>query len=343
MRQISLMILLAALVVLAGGARVVGQEVPLRDVIAAQWDKYKERLKEYQFRQTFSHYDLLTGKQRVKYATQEYIRRGAWSLYAGESKEEGRGGCSVLAINSHYAFTLAKDKDTLAWRVGELNLDLSKGVQIAGMGSDPPDDVSHRYSPYCFGTIAGSLPTFLKRPGFSVTKTESAGTPEEGLSKVWFKVVADEISAKQQGQVPIEGTGWLLLDPKCYWRIREFELPFFSPRFPTFRALAKYHYNTARDNYPLLKQIDIAFYPPESSEKPETRTVIDYVFEKRVPDEKEFRLSGYGFPEPMGVPPVSSGTRWYLWISLTAFAALAIGALARKLKKRWQSVEPVKV
>ena len=344
MRQISSMILLAAAVVVANGTHVGAQEEPLRDVISAQWEKYKEGLKEYQFRYTNSHYnflpdDIARGAPSESHTTVSQIHRGASSVYIRESTRAGGNSCSVVAINSQYAFWLEKGTPSAQWRVRVINRDLSHDIQLKGVGKvDLYEDFSYRYSPYKLGLV-DFLPELLKRPGFSVTKTESVGPPEEGFSKIWFKAVADEISDKQKGTVPIEGTGWLILDPKCYWCVRECELPYYSPRFPKSRAVARYQYDVAHGSFPLLKQIEIVYYAPETSEKPTSRTVLDYVLEKRVPAEKEFTLSAFGFPEPTGVV-WHRPTPWYLYFIGAGVGLLALGVYLRRRLNRRKSPSP---
>ncbi len=51
----------------------------------------------------------------------------------------------------------------------------------------------------------------------------------------------------------------------------------------------------------------------------------------------EFRLSHYGLPEPMGMPPVAGGARWHIWLSLAAAGSLCLALLCVAIRRRYLS------
>jgi hypothetical protein len=58
----------------------------------------------------------------------------------------------------------------------------------------------------------------------------------------------------------------------------------------------------------------------------------------------DFRLSAFGLPEPMGMPPVSrGGSYWYIWFALAGFVCVGLGAWWRARIRRRPSMSPSEV
>ncbi|MBI1830187.1 MAG: DNA-directed RNA polymerase subunit omega, partial [Planctomycetes bacterium] len=182
---------------------------------------------------------------------------------------------------------------------------------------------------------SGTLMKLMGRSGFSITKVEKVTAGGEELTKIWFKVAPDEVSTKHTGAIPIEGgPGWLLLDPNCWWRIREFLMPFHSTKYDSrFNAVAKYSYEMADGGFPLVKQMDVT-HSDLASGKPIGRAIREFTFEKRVASEDEFKLSAFGLPEPKITRPPSWWSYPVVWFSVIAFTCILLVFLIRWHKRR---------
>lgn len=54
----------------------------------------------------------------------------------------------------------------------------------------------------------------------------------------------------------------------------------------------------------------------------------------------DFRMSAFGLPEPMGMPAVERGVRWYIWFIAAGFVCLVFGALLLRWKRRSGNPQP---
>jgi hypothetical protein len=331
------------LAVVAGGAcgtAVFASDEETARIILGQWRRYNEVFSAYQAKSTQSDYDLVSGKNDPDYLAWEYKQRGPWTLTRMEFRKGIQGGnCTCKANNSEYAFDLSKDNTGEQWRLREVRVSVSPTTQVGevdGFGSN----FAAYFSPYCLGDSV-LVYHLLRRPGFTAVKSEPISDRKMDLLKIWFRVVPDENSEKERGTIPIEGDGWLLFEPKCYWRLHAAEVPYNTSN----EALAKiakpskqfmrFEYTMAEQDYPLLKELEVTNFP-YGEDKPDFRIVTTYTLVKRVPDEAEFRLSAFGLPEPIAKEITPWWARGYVWLSL---AAIACFVACFHIRRRMQRTE----
>lgn len=137
----------------------------------------------------------------------------------------------------------------------------------------------------------GSLRSLGKNPNFSVTSIESVAGESGELARVSFsqKVVANA------GKWVTLRSGWLLLDPKMYWCIREFSVSIASDT-----SAADIHgritYGDHRDALP--HPTHYAFTLVNKKKRATIEDAFDYKkFDYRDPPLAEFRLPAFGLPE----------------------------------------------
>lgn len=95
---------------------------------------------------------------------------------------------------------------------------------------------------------------------------------------------------------------------------------------------------------PALKRIEEWVYNLQDPSKSRLRstTEIDEFRRSPVPfPDSDFRLSAFGFPEPMGAPPLPPSRSW-LWLLVAAVAAAALAILFAWLKRRRTLASQVK-
>ncbi|MBI2807077.1 MAG: hypothetical protein HYX68_19020 [Planctomycetes bacterium] len=169
----------------------------------------------------------------------------------------------------------------------------------------------------------------LTRDGRKLAKIEFTYTPP----KINVEVVNGRPVRRDMHMTKMRG-GWMVLDPERNWSLQESSLD-----------LVGGEKNTCIVEY--AKSDSGVFLPSRVFEKDNAVSVWEVTFSdltiRDIP-EKEFTLTAYGLPEPMGVV-WPSPTRWYLWITLAAVGAVVLGFVLRKLQRRYQTpkaVEPAK-
>lgn len=326
--------LLACLASLLAAADINGREDELSKKIDLEWKRYQAELSGYEIRLVWSHIHLLSGKKKADYLTHVYKRRGEWKVFLEDYKDQS-GVSTCSGVNSKYAFSLKRSKAGNPWELSEIDTDLSDGIQIAGVKA-LTEDFALIFSPYNLAGH-GSVFALMQRPGFKLTKAEVVSQAGLTLTKFWFHAAPDEVTAKQEGAVPIEGDGWLLMEPNSYFRVHECELPFdvsneklrsvIQPR----KSVLKFSY-AAEPGFPLLRQLTSSTYA-RSDGKETSRADVDYFFEKRTPTESDFRLSAFGLPEPMIASRPTWSSHPFLWFSVAAFVFFALAFAIRRYRQ----------
>jgi LPXTG-motif cell wall-anchored protein len=145
-----------------------------------------------------------------------------------------------------------------------------------------------------------------------------------------------ELESNAKDFDPVQG-GVLLLDPNRYWCVRGCEL---RNRYIDAEALIneKVQLRDPSENLPVPKQIvSVSNQKRSMGEHLVVKTMMEFeLYEpSRLPPDKEFSLSAFGLPEPLGVS--WSRTPWYLWVGLAGILFLLVGAGFYWLKRRRQA------
>lgn len=96
------------------------------------------------------------------------------------------------------------------------------------------------------------------------------------------------------------------------------------------------------DRLPALKRIEQWVYNLQDTSKSRLRstTEIDEFHRSPVPfPDSDFRLSAFGFPEPMGVEPLPPSRNWW-WLLVAAVAAAGLAMVFAWLKRRHTRTAP---
>ncbi|MBI2804589.1 MAG: hypothetical protein HYX68_06345 [Planctomycetes bacterium] len=278
------------------------------------WQKYAERARRLQGKWT-STTRSITQKEVISHEWGEFKQRDGCYLFVGQSQGEGqkrdvRGELS--AVNPYYAFQFRRSARNDPWLITGFGANLWE----RGSYSDPQFQVeSLLHRPYKFG---GALPegsmTLLDQ-GFVIKKVVPLQRDGEQLVQVDFRCsFADRASSRGLH------SGSVVLDPQRNWVMRSFtaKAKWGDVEINYVVALA---YAETRDRFPLLKKI--------TADRRVTGTnrhflqTSEYDLEEKDVPESEFRVSAFGFREPLGVPPPGL-TRWYLWF--LGIGAVALGA-----------------
>jgi hypothetical protein len=247
-----------------------------------------------------------------------------------------------LGLNEKYAFVLARKKPGDPWIITNVVSDLTNiaanpafqnlQVKQGGVWAAPPTDL-HEYGP--LGALIGE-------PGFSIEKAESFS--RDGLDLLRFHFLCQRFAgdSKYQGSMHYE-RGWFIVEPSRHWRLLEYEaLVNYRGRTKTSAVFhGAIEYVDGPERMPLLRSSLIRIKaktaalgsphaPPQDFEA-EVKT--DFRVEARECAAEEFRLSGFGFPEPPGVEwkqPIPL----FVWLGLGAFGALIFAIMITWLRQR---------
>ena len=318
-----LCLLVGAAILLRWPADAACQDDSVADTIEKQWALYKKKFAGYQPKSTSIYVDTTTGAKVV--FSGELRQRGVSRVFLFGVKQEKRTYGNGYGFNEDYAFELGKEGDK-PWSLCRIDTETLSGAAIPWFREMSPE-FALAFSPYTlFGN--GELPSLLKRIGFSLTKTESVRSPHGDAKKFWFTISPDEFSAPRKGRQP-EGKGWVILDPSCYWRILEIELPFDARKEPR-KELARFVYEMADGDFPLVKRIETTLLDGQGRAK--TRGTITYEIEKRDASEDEFKLSAFGLPEPT-LTRRSWWTRPHIWLSGAGLLCVGLVLTIRRYKQ----------
>lgn len=261
----------------------------------------------------------------VRYQKQEIITRmkvlfgGAdhvW-IYSEELKKRELKNPpleKVVGKNPSYAFRLSR-------RVGEPEYALNYvGPNESNLEQYLTGMISgHSGIPWSFHKNLSSL---VKDSGFQLQKM----TREQQDGKDIVKLIARYAPADGENQ-PMSDVN-IILDPNRYWCILAF-----SFRVSWGRTSGTVDYGPDDHGLP----VPIRYTMTQNYDKG-GQTVYETVFESwkyrrdKIP-EKDFYLSAFGLPEPMGVK-LSDPPRIWLWLLAAAFAAATLALLFAWLKRR---------
>jgi len=245
-----------------------------------------------------------------------------------------REACS---INRQYTFSLRKNDK--GWVLDKLSLDPSQDVSPMSL---PLGEILFGSAAKQFTVSKAALPELVKHPSFSIRSVTNL-TTAEGLAVVRVEFgFKPHMRKKPTVYVPLE-SGNVTLVPSQFWRVLECEA---TEKYIDSTSIWKASFEVElKDGVPLLKSSYAKWRNSMNNGKTteeEYFSECDLRFEEGVP-EIDFYLTAFGLPEPVGIT-APAPSRFWLWITLTAIAAIGLGILFHRLKRRYQAqaAEPVK-
>lgn len=223
----------------------------------------------------------------------------------------------VHAFNSFYAFDLKRKSTHDPWVMTDLRMG-----EFQGTNAKWEDFTPLRWCILVRGMY--ELPGLVRLPNFHVISASKVRKNEIDLCQIDFE------SKK--------GSGTLLLDPTHFWTLRHCNIRVTSSSGP-ITDLKQEQDTELRDvaaKYPIPKHCTIdKEWKTAKGELTQAHAVIDFDLKEasEPPEDKEFTLSAFGLPEPIGVAaPEKSHT--YLWIALSAIGAVALAVFFRWMARR---------
>ena len=272
-------------------------EKRFREEAPKAWRNYLQRVRSFQYR---GH--VIARSTEVK---TEFKQRGQSALRLREQWARQGDGKSVydarlLAVNERYGFELVRSTPEGRWALARMMSE----QEFAELTSDPRKHIEEAIQCLWIPCWAG-IRDDVFHPNFTWKSVTVHATGQECLVRLDFK------HQHPQGVVK---EGFLIFDPENFWLLRVGEVHILAggesgrPNSVRFEHL----YTKTAEGVPLLRQQRAG------------QTVATYEFwEQPQPNEAEFRLSYYGFPEPeelRGHKP----TPWWLYILLAGLALVML-------------------
>jgi hypothetical protein len=228
----------------------------------------------------------------------------------------------VYGLNSNYAFTLAKAKDSNAWVVTDLELEAKHKIRLFGQ---PLPEIHLSYSMYPFSVHGHLLDALLADPLFKIRRVSSVKRNGEDLVRIDFDFPHN--IKEKKAFVPLQG-GSFFLDPKRYWCVREDELRMqWANGSPgVVRTVLEVK---DVDGLPIIKRASSR----QTSDRSEIETTWEFNLHEqtKLPSDEEFTLTAFGLPEPGtkgGKPPL------FLSVAIGAVACFVAAAVIWRLRAR---------
>ena len=257
------------------------------------------------------------------------------SLTFGKSRESAAG--QVWAFNPNYNFTLRRGGADDSWALEDLQI--IKGSKISSSAVDNANRVTGGLA-ILTRIVHTELQDLVQQPSFRVLSVKKLIHLEAESVVVEFD---NPHPLNTEGQfIPIQG-GTFILDPSRSWCVRAYAV---RTKYGDGdgKTSAETTSRDSKSKFPIpLRRVETREYVDSGNVRiVQEEREFDLVDPDEFPDYGEFTLTAFGLPEPMGMPPVNRGIRWYIWLSLAAAGAVAIGFLFAKVKRRYSTAEPVK-
>jgi hypothetical protein len=289
----------------------------------AKWQEYTDKAKGLQGRHSFS---LIVMEGASLSQTSEYVIKSnnGSKLILSSIRRTAHGKQQppqfrVQGVNSHYSFVLGKPAHTDKWLLTTLG--------GASKGQLEEEEVGLRNAFLLLVKVDNdSLLDLAKSRGFQILSGREVLQEGERLVELTFKV---------EGQIE---RATVVLDPQRYWCLRSYDL---WRNLKGRKSTLKLHVSEmglVNDTLPVPKRATLhteATFPDGSRTRGEWQFEYDLVIPQTLPAEREFYLSAFGLPEPVGVDPPGGNSRWYLWFIGAGVVSLAIGYyFRRRLRQR---------
>lgn len=240
----------------------------------------------------------------------------------------------IFAFNSAYAFTLDRKSTGSSWLLMELELGANKRLGgITGLQSH-----ERAWAVLIKGSGWRLFPDLLRQPNFRVTGASLVQRDGGHYVQIDFENQHPHLDKAAQGIDlaefdPVQ-SGTLVLDPDHCWVLRSCRE---QVRYPHHWGSKECEIELEDPSARYLLPKRVVFTGTYDSDQTVRSTSKDeWEFNinssARAPREEEFRLSAFGLPEPVGVPPLRRSHAW-LWIILAGVGLLVLAVVFNRAGK----------
>jgi hypothetical protein len=229
------------------------------------------------------------------------------------------GAGNVIGMNPHYTFSLTKKKPHDGWAIADLKMSASS-KRDANQRKEIQEEVEQYGAASCLRLWTLWLPNLVRDRDFKI-KAMRTWPPEDGtLVRIDFDYPKRQKDYPNPGTLQITG-GWMVLDPKHDWVLREYEIHHFHPdKWLLHRTI---DVREGTDRHPIIKKTTLKIIVKQASRESYSSSEWNMWEDANLAID-QCSLSAFGLPEPDGVPYRAS-SRWYLWFIAIAAVSLIVG------------------
>lgn len=300
------------------------------------WETYAKKIAHLQGNIRVKHYKdgpdgTLNYEQEVKLrqrAGHEYVLEQDVKV---ESNPDSLEAGVLWAVNPDYGFEIRRTSPNRPWLLKQIDFPAGKQTKI-----NPSELIGAWFSrPASLMTVYARLPSTFTDAGFKYLSFKEVEQDQQRAVRIDFTYTPDG----KNPTIPMV-KGYSILFPEKYWIANEHHARMnWSVRPGLKQTVAvKFDYADLSAEVPILKRVEQENRVREGSKESVFFLQTDFdLFEGNVAAEEEYRLSGYGLPEPVGVT-WSKPTPVYVWILCAALACAALAFGFRFLARRQQSI-----
>jgi hypothetical protein len=231
----------------------------------------------------------------------------------------------VAVHNPLYSFSLRRSGPTSPWAIVDINDRRESELP------NPIQDAANRNIMGAVLTLAHakSLEELLAQPAFrllGVAESVHDGTPAVSLK------FANVHELNDKPFFPVQG-GTIVLDPSQSWCVRSAELDCLYANARA-RERVEHRYRPSAEGFPMPLSKTIARESVDETGQVMRGTLVnrfEFAVVQELPDDSEFTLSAFGFPEP---DFAAKGSNLYLWLGAAGMVCLITAIVLRKLLRR---------
>ncbi len=301
----------------------------------AAWRTYQDFSRRLQGTTKFTFYEFEGGrhvisaseggfKQRAPYLLNWWVNTEDHRAYNEDARRKAIAGNAFVA-GEKGSFRLTRKEPDSPWVLTSYSPDCSPEPlrpfdlrKMVEHGTQSGLDVFGAY-----------LPGLVDDEGFSFTAGSKETVEGEELVRLNFRHQPQE---GQRGYSFREG--WVRLDPKRSWLIREYD---FAGTMPEPRLNVTVDYVDGPSGFALARRVHRLWYKTEQGKRvPTSEAELEYELrEQESVPAKEFTLTAFGLPEV--TRPNPGGAAWWRLPAYLYFVGLGIGSLGIAGLLRWRA------
>jgi len=250
-----------------------------------------------------------------------------YQSFDGEKAEndDKRTAGGVYVVNPRYAFELKRGNSKLDWVLGQLD---PRGDGTSFTAGEPTRDTTLSWVSMHFDVYGRVFSSLIHEPNFRVIGARPVIRNGRNFVQIDFECPHP---IKKYTRPYFVQSGSLLLDPVHYWCMQEYDLKIKSiDGNGTNHAV--FEFREGSNRLPTITRMVRTGKSPLGNSSEEIFE-FDLHEASELPPEKEFTLSAFGLPEPMGVKPLERSHTWF-WLSAATVGLAGLAILFAWLKRR---------
>src|SRR5262245_3028611 len=236
-----------------------------------KWVEYRRKAKQLQGTVTWTMGDPADPTRKWVNQRIELKQNQSGSSFLIQRLQDDSTNGTLDVLNAKYAFELRRESPDRPWAVGKIDSDLARALS-PGFYIPKYFVAAMLDKVFSFATAEECLPELIKDPDFAVVNVVEPPPGEDSNHlRIQFTNRPKEMPPQDIDNHKIPGgwnsllRGWVVLDPRHYWVMREFETQCEIDKGSVGTRTAKYEYKEGPDGFPIIARKVIRYYNGTSS------------------------------------------------------------------------------